>query len=195
MQIHDISVSQLIEYKNNPRYNDGAVDAVAESIKQFGFKVPIIVDNDYVIVAGHTRLKAARLLGIDKVPCIVADDLTPEQVKAFRLADNKVAEFASWDFNALEKELAELECLNFDMCIFGFEQSDIDSDDFGDEFSLPDGDKGEICQMTFTLHNEQAELIKYALSVVDECEETFGNTNKNGNALYEVVRQWAEQRK
>ena len=195
MQIHDISVSQLIEYKNNPRYNDGAVDAVAESIKQFGFKVPIIVDNDYVIVAGHTRLKAARLLGLDKVPCIVADDLTPEQLKAFRLADNKVSEFASWDFNVLGKELAELECLNFDMCIFGFEQSDIDSDDFGDEFSLPDGDKGEICQMTFTLHNEQAELIKYALSVVDECDETFGNTNKNGNALYEVVRQWAEQRK
>lgn len=195
MEIHDISISLLREYDNNPRNNDGAVDAVAESIKQFGFKVPIIVDNDYVIVAGHTRLKAARLLGLDKVPCIVADDLTPDQIKAFRLADNKVSEFATWDFNALEKELAELEYIDFDMCRFGFEQSEINADDFGDEFSLPDGDKGEICQMTFTLHNQQAELIKYALSVVDDCAETFGNTNKNGNALYEVVRQWAEQRK
>lgn len=195
MQIHDISISLLREYDNNPRNNDGAVDAVAASIREFGFKVPVIVDGDNVIVAGHTRVKAARELGMETVPCIIADDLTPEQVKAFRLADNKVSEFATWEFNALEKELAELECIDFDMCRFGFEQSEIDADDFGDEFSLPDGDKGEICQMTFTLHNEQAELIKYALSVVDECEETFGNTNKNGNALYEVVRQWAEQRK
>lgn len=195
MKINDIEISKLKEYENNPRNNDSAVDAVAESIKEFGFKVPVIIDNDYVIVCGHTRVKAARRLGLNTVPCIIADDLTPEQIKAFRLADNKVLEFATWDFNALEKELAELEYIDFDMCRFGFEQSEIDADDFGDEFSLPDGDKGEICQMTFTLHNEQAELIKYALSVVDDCAETFGNTNKNGNALYEVVRQWAEQRK
>lgn len=127
MQIHDISVSQLIEYKNNPRYNDGAVDAVAESIKQFGFKVPIIVDNDYVIVAGHTRLKAARLLGIDKVPCIVADDLTPEQVKAFRLADNKVGELAGWDFTKLEEELSDISN-QFDMSMFGFDMSDFEEE-------------------------------------------------------------------
>lgn len=195
MKINDIEISKLKEYENNPRNNDSAVDAVADSIKEFGFKVPVIIDSDYVIVCGHTRVKAARRLGLNTVPCIIADDLTPEQIKAFRLADNKVSEFAKWDFNALEKELAELEYIDFDMCRFGFEQSEINADDFGDEFSLPDGDKGEICQMTFTLHNEQAELIKYALSVVGDCAETFGNTNKNGNALYEVVRQWAEQRK
>ena len=85
MQIHDISISQLHEYDNNPRNNDGAVDAVAASIREFGFKVPVIVDGDNVIVAGHTRVKAARKLGMSAVPCIIADDLTPEQIKAFRL--------------------------------------------------------------------------------------------------------------
>lgn len=190
-----IEIDRLKEYENNPRKNEAAVSAVAESIKNFNFQIPIVVDANNVIVAGHTRLKAARLLKIDKVPCIIADDLTPEQIKAFRLADNKTAEFAGWDFNKLEKELAELQRFEFDMSMFGFDECEINADDYGDEFSLPDGDKGEICQMTFTLHNEQAELIKYALSVVDDCAENFGNTNKNGNALYEVVRQWAEQRK
>ena len=140
MQIHDISVSQLIEYKNNPRYNDGAVDAVAESIKQFGFKVPIIVDNDYVIVAGHTRLKAARLLGIDKVPCIVADDLTPEQIKAFRLADNKVGELAGWDFTKLEEELYEISN-QFDMSMFGFDMSDFEEETEIIEDEVPEVDE------------------------------------------------------
>lgn len=114
-----------IEYENNPRNNDGAVDAVAESIKQFGFKVPIVIDRDNVIVAGHTRLKAARKIGLEKVPCIVADDLTPEQIKAYRLADNKTAELADWDFSALEIELAELES-DFDMSAFGFDISDFE---------------------------------------------------------------------
>lgn len=125
MQIKEIEISSLIEYDNNPRNNDGAVDAVAESIKQFGFKVPIVIDRDNVIVAGHTRLKAARKIGLEKVPCIVADDLTPEQIKAYRLADNKTAELAEWDFSALEIELAELEN-DFDMSAFGFDISDFE---------------------------------------------------------------------
>lgn len=120
MQIKEIEISSLIEYENNPRNNDGAVDAVAESIKQFGFKVPIVIDRDNVIVAGHTRLKAARKIGLEKVPCIVADDLTPEQIKAYRLADNKTGELAEWDFSALEIELGEVEN-DFDMSAFGFD--------------------------------------------------------------------------
>lgn len=130
MQIKEIEISSLIEYENNPRNNDGAVDAVAESIKQFGFKVPIVIDRDNVIVAGHTRLKAARKIGLEKVPCIVADDLTPEQIKAFRLADNKTAELADWDFSALEKELAELSEMDvdFDMEDFGFNLSEIEEE-------------------------------------------------------------------
>ena len=118
LKIIEMSVKDVIPYENNPRRNDNAVEKVAASIKQFGFKVPIIVDSENVIVAGHTRLKAAELLELEKVPVILADDLTEEQVKAFRLADNKTGELADWDFSRLEEELAELD--NFDMSEFGF---------------------------------------------------------------------------
>ena len=121
LQINNLPIADLKEYANNPRHNDAAVDAVAASIKEFGFKVPIIIDRDNVIVAGHTRLKAARKLGLETVPCIIADDLTPEQINAFRLADNKTAELADWDFELLEKELAAL--ADFDMEQFGFDIS------------------------------------------------------------------------
>lgn len=126
MQIEDISTKELIPYSNNPRNNESAVDAVAASIEEFGFKVPIIIDKDNVIVAGHTRLKAAQKIGLEKVPCIKADDLTPEQLKAFRLADNKVGELATWDFAKLEEELTELDSLDldFDMSEFGFDVSE-----------------------------------------------------------------------
>lgn len=128
MNIKEISISQLHEYENNPRNNDGAVDAVAASIQEFGFKVPIIIDSDNIIVAGHTRLKAAKKLGYDVVPCIVADDLTPEQIKAFRLADNKTGELAGWNFAKLEEELAGLD---IDMSAFGFDAAeDVDIDSF-----------------------------------------------------------------
>lgn len=103
LQIVYKNISELNPYKNNPRFNDEAVEAVANSIKQFGFKVPIIIDSSNIIVAGHTRLKAAKQLGMDKVPCIVADDLTEEQIRAFRLVDNKVSELADWDYEKLEK--------------------------------------------------------------------------------------------
>lgn len=133
MQIHDISISLLREYDNNPRNNDGAVDAVAKSIREFGFKVPVVVDTDNVIVCGHTRVKAARELGMETVPCIIADDLTPEQIRAFRLADNKTAELAGWDFAKLEEELAAL-AAEFDMTAFGFHaDSDVDIDNFFEE--------------------------------------------------------------
>lgn len=139
MHIQEILLEDLKEYDNNPRNNDGAVQAVAESIKEFGFKVPIIIDRDNVIVAGHTRLKAARLLGLDKVPCIVADDLTPEQVKAYRLADNKTGELAEWDFEKLEAELAELS--DFDMEAFGFELSEIEEPQELVEDEVPEVDE------------------------------------------------------
>lgn len=113
-------VSELIPYINNPRNNDEAVDAVASSIKNFGFKVPIVVDSNNEIINGHTRLKAAQKLGLETVPVIVADDLTPEQVKAFRLADNKVGEIATWNDEMLAIELGELAEIDFDMTEFGF---------------------------------------------------------------------------
>lgn len=128
MTVIEKKLSELKEYENNPRRNDGAVDAVAASIKNFGFKVPIIVDRDGVIVAGHTRKLAAEKLGLKSVPVIVADDLTEEQIKAFRLADNKTAELAEWDFAKLEEELADLS-LNMDQ--FGFiTNEEVNIDDF-----------------------------------------------------------------
>ena len=117
MEIINLPIDELIEYENNPRINDEAVEPVARSIEQFGFKVPIVVDSRNVIIAGHTRLKAARFLGLDEVPCIIADDLTEDQVKAFRLADNKVGEIAQWDFDLLNIELGDIE---MDMSDFGF---------------------------------------------------------------------------
>ena len=123
MQVVDIDIKELTPYEKNPRKNDDAVQYVAESIKQFGFKVPIVIDKNNVIVAGHTRYKAAKKLKLKTVPCLVADDLTDEQIKAFRLADNKVAEFSEWDFDLLELELKALEDfdLDFNLADFGFD--------------------------------------------------------------------------
>lgn len=119
MNIIEKHIDELIPYENNPRHNEDAVQYVANSIKEFGFKVPIIIDKNDVIVAGHTRLLAAKDLDMDTVPCIVADDLTEEQVKAFRIADNKVAEYSTWDDELLQLELGDIG--EFDMGDFGFE--------------------------------------------------------------------------
>ena len=129
MNIKEIAIANLREYENNPRNNDSAVDAVAESIREFGFKVPIVIDGNNMIVCGHTRVKAAKKLGMETVPCIIANDLTPEQIKAFRLADNKTGELAGWDFAKLEEELSALD--GFDMSAFGSAQNeDVDIDSF-----------------------------------------------------------------
>lgn len=125
MKIENIRVEDLHPYERNPRKNDAAVGPVAESIRQFGFKVPIIIDRNNEIIAGHTRLKAAELLGLETVPCIRADDLSDEQVKAFRLADNKVAEFAEWDPELLDWELSDLKLEDIDMSVFGFDADEL----------------------------------------------------------------------
>lgn len=119
MQIIEKPIKELKAYENNPRKNDSAVEYVANSIKEFGFKVPIVIDADNVIVCGHTRLKAAKKLGLKVVPCIVADDLTEEQIKAFRLADNKTGEIAEWDLDLLGEELDGI--LDIDMTSLGFD--------------------------------------------------------------------------
>ena len=121
MEIVEKKVGELKAYENNPRKNDNAVEAVANSIREFGFKVPIVIDSNDVIVCGHTRLKAAIQLGMETVPCIIANDLTDEQIKAFRLADNKTAELATWDFSKL---FDEIQGINLDMTDFGFPNTD-----------------------------------------------------------------------
>ena len=134
MKIEYKKVDDIIPYENNPRKNDEAVDYVANSIKEFGFKVPIIVDKENVIVTGHTRYKASKKLGLEEVPVIYADDWTEEQIKAFRIADNKVAEFSTWDLDKLE---LELEDINFDMSEFGIEDLEVDVEEDSEEVSEP----------------------------------------------------------
>ena len=122
MQIIEKELSWLKPYANNPRDNESAVEPVANSIKEFGFKVPIVATSDGEIINGHTRFKASKRLGLEKVPVIIADDLTDEQIKAFRLADNKVSEFSKWNEDKLRDELKQLE---MDMTDFGFEFTEL----------------------------------------------------------------------
>lgn len=151
MEIKDLKITDLKPYEKNPRMNDNAVPYVANSIKEFGFKVPIIIDKKNVIVAGHTRYKAAQQLGLETVPCIIADDLTPKQIKAFRLADNKTAEKAEWETEFLSDELKEL--LDVDMGAFGFEdvlddlEEELEAQEDDYEMELPEDPRAKTGQI------------------------------------------------
>ena len=163
MKVEAKSIDEIKPYENNPRDNDDAVDAVANSIKEFGWQQPIVVDNEGIIIAGHTRYKAAKKLGLKHVPVVVADNLTPDQVKAYRLADNKTAELADWDMDLLNDELDQIR--NIDMSDFGFDELDddqIDTEpkvDDNEELSLDDfgDDKFEVvcpkCGFRFNVDN------------------------------------------
>lgn len=155
MEVKLVKIEEIKPYDRNPRNNDGAIDAVAASIKEFGWQQPIVVDRDGVIVAGHTRYKAAQKLKCKEVPVVVAENLTDEQVKAYRLADNKTGELAGWDFSALEEELAGL--VQIDMSQFGFadpEAEDFDIDHLFIEAESKEKEAKEIkcphCGMYFT---------------------------------------------
>jgi len=143
VKIVDKPIEWLRPYENNPRNNEQAVEAVANSIKEFGFKVPIVATIDGEIVNGHTRFKAAKFLKLKTVPVLIADDLTEEQIKAFRLADNKTGELADWDVELLYGELDEL--TGFDMTMFGFEDIDFSLDDF-EEVEKEEGEEVDINQ-------------------------------------------------
>ena len=154
MEIQEFGIDEIKPYEKNPRKNEDSVKFVANSIKEFGFKVPIVIDADNVIVAGHTRWKAAKQLGLEKVPCIKADDLSPEQIKALRLADNKVGEFSQWDMDLLGDELKDLGDV-FDMGDFGFfdpieddaptgDDDDFDPDKAAEEIENPVSQPGDL---------------------------------------------------
>lgn len=154
IKIQQIKLKDLKLYENNPRKNDKAVDYVANSIKEFGFKNPIIIDKNNVIVAGHTRYKASKKLKLKEVPCIIADDLTDEQIKAFRLADNKVSEVAEWDDDLLNLELSDLTNFDIDMSDFGFdldnlefEEKEIIEDEVPEVDEEPKSKYGDIYQL------------------------------------------------
>lgn len=148
MEIKRVKLSEIRPYEKNPRRNDSAVDAVAASIKEFGWQQPIVVDKDGVIIAGHTRYKAAKKLKCKEVPVVYADNLTEEQVKAYRLADNKTSELAEWDADLLSEELLDLQ--DFDMGQFGFDDFNTDTQEIEEahedeyEVSLPEEPKAKI---------------------------------------------------
>ena len=149
MQIQSMKIDEVKPYPNNPRNNDDGVEAVANSIKEFGWQQPIVVDKDNVIIVGHTRYKAAKKLGIDKVPVVVANNLSPEQVKAYRLADNKMGELTDWDMGLLDDELADI--ADIDMSDFGFDldlgdnEAEVQEDDFDEE--VPEEPKSKLGQV------------------------------------------------
>lgn len=152
MEVKTVSIDQIKPYENNPRNNDDAVDAVANSIREFGWQQPIVVDSGGVIIAGHTRYKAAKRLRLKEVPIVVADKLTKEQVNAYRLADNKVSELADWDDKLLDQELNDI--LDIDMSEFGFDlddelaEEDVIDDDYEEEVPVePKSKPGQIYQL------------------------------------------------
>ena len=126
MKVENRKITDIKPYDKNPRENDGAVEAVARSIREYGFRQPIVVDAEGVIIVGHTRWKAAQKLGLTEVPVHVATDLTPTQIKAYRIADNKVAELASWDMELLPIELSELRGMDIDLELLGFSSEELE---------------------------------------------------------------------
>ena len=127
MEIIELPIKSIFPYKNNPRINDDAVDYVVNSIKTFGFRVPIIIDKNRCIVAGHTRYEAAKKLGIKELPCILASELSDNQIRAFRIIDNQTQSLSSWDFSKLMTELDDID--EFDMSLYGFTKDDEEDED------------------------------------------------------------------
>ena len=171
-------VSELQEYENNPRNNEEAIKAVANSIKEFGFKVPIVISSDNIIIAGHTRLKASVSLGLSEVPCIVADDLSEAQIKAFRLADNKTAELATWDLSKLEQELSEID---MDMLQFGFEEMEklLPDNAADDDFDIDD----EIPEHPYSKPGDIYELGPHRLMCGDSTDSNQVKTLLDGKVV------------
>lgn len=191
-------IEKLIEYARNPRKNDHAVDDMAANIKEFGFRVPIVAKSDGLVVDGHLRLKGAKKLGMKIVPVMLADDLSDAQIKAFRLAVNKMAEKAEWDDDLLKIELQEIKDLGFDdMEVMGFEDLEGILGAEIEESGLPWLDSGEkdLVKMTFVLSLSQFEEIKDIIPSAYGFFEDDINDNKNGNAIYWIAKQWEELKK
>jgi hypothetical protein len=198
MQVKKVDIKSIKLNPNNPRLiKDDKFKKLCNSIKEFPEMLdirPIVVNQDMIVLGGNMRLKACKEVGIKEVPIIVTD-LTEEQQREFLIKDNVSGGEWDWDMLANEWEVEQLNEWGID--VGGF---DLKADEFGEGFTLPDGDKAPFQQMTFTLADEQAEQIKNAIADIKLTEEykyaeTMGNENSNGNALYLIIMQWAEQRK
>ena len=187
MKIVEKALREIYLNPENPRHNEGAVDAVAESIKTFGFKVPIVINTDGKILAGNTRYKAAQRLGLEKVPCVIADDLDEAKQKAFILADNKTGELAEWDFELLEKELAELSEMDIDMSAFGFEEDfGLPEDDDREEKESDDAGYRIVYEIAFNDEEEQSEWYDF----LGEIKEAYPECETISERILCAVREW-----
>ena len=192
-------ITKVKSNPNNPRLiKDDKFHKLVNSIKEFPKMLeirPIVVNDDMIVLGGNMRLKACKEAGLKEVPVIKASDLTEDEQRQFIIKDNVSGGEWDWDIIANEWDVEQLEDWGLDLPGF-----DINADELGEEFSLPDGDKAPFQQMTFTLADEQAEQIKNAIADIKQTEEykyceTMGNENSNGNALYLIIMQWAEQKK
>jgi hypothetical protein len=199
MKTEIVKISEVKTNPNNPRViKDDKFAKLVNSIKEFPKMLeirPIVVNDDMIVLGGNMRLKACKEAGLKEVPIIKASDLTEDEQRQFIIKDNVSGGEWDWEMLANEWDVEQLEEWGLD--VGGF---DLDSDELGTDFTLPDGDKAPFQQMTFTLADEQAEQIKNAIADIKQTEEykyaeTMGNENSNGNALYLIVMQWAEQRK
>ena len=191
-ELIQMKLADIRPYEKNPRINEGSVQAVANSIKAFGFRNPIIVDADGVIITGHTRYKAAMALGLESVPVIVADDMTPQQAQAYRIADNSAGSASDWDYELLAEIM---DGLDYDMSQFGLEDGGAYlSDEFGDSFTLPEGERESSRVMTFTLTPEQMEIIETTMATVTGEGYEMENTDEQGNKITEVCARWLASR-
>ena len=164
MEIVEVGINNISPYEKNPRNNDDAVEATANSIKEFGWQQPIVVDKDGVIIVGHTRLKAAKRLGLTKVPVIYASNLSEEKVNAYRLADNKTGELADWDVDMLNGELNDI--INIDMEDFGFDE--LDESDFQQKDENTDPVPIDDKTVIIIESDDDAKLKKYFDKLVEE---------------------------
>lgn len=194
-------VDDLNPYENNARiHSKEQIGQIVNSIKKFGFTAPIIIDEENMILAGHGRYTAARKMEMESVPCIVLKDLTPEKKRAYVIADNRIAENAQWNKELLALELTELDLAEFDLTVLGFSDKELEKllpgqNAIMDEMpDLPDGEKSEYQQMTFTLHNTQGELVKAAIKAAKKIGKFDDklNKNSNGNALTLVCEKFLE---
>lgn len=195
MKIQEMPLDALHPYENNPRNNSEAIEKVAASIREFGFLVPIVIDRNGTISAGHTRYEAAKALGLEKVPCVVAEDLTDEQVRAFRLADNKVAEIAAWDFGKLNKELAELSD-QFDFSEFGFNSFSQDfstenEDDGSDDMPAAEAEDNYriVYEIAFNNEDEQAEWYRFISAI----KKHYPEKETIAERILCAVREWMKE--
>lgn len=196
MQIEQVAVESLIPYARNSRtHSDEQVAQIAASIREFGWTNPILIDGANGIIAGHGRLLAARKLGMAEVPVIQLDGMTETQKKAYIIADNKLALNAGWDDELLKLEIEEVNLEDFEIELIGFSQDELnnligaqDVNELDGMPGLPSGDREPFQQMTFTLHDEQAEQVKRAIDVAKDMGDFLGssNENSNGNALSRV---------